>query len=81
MPAEEQVAVIYAGVRGFLDNLEVSEISSFEAKFLTFLKGKHPEILETIGREGELTDSSDAAMKKALETFLPTSGLKFKAQD
>jgi len=42
MPAEEQVCVVYAGVRGFLDNVQTSEIPKFEEKFLAFLKENHP---------------------------------------
>ena len=48
MPAEEQVAVIYAGVRGYLDKLVTSEIPKFEQKFLVHLKTNHPKLLETI---------------------------------
>lgn len=52
MPAEEQVAVIYAGVRGFLDKLVTSEIPKFEQKFLVHLKTNYPKVLETIARFG-----------------------------
>lgn len=48
MPAEEQVCVIYAGVRGFLDKLQTSQISKFEEKFLTHLRSNHPGLLERI---------------------------------
>jgi len=48
MPAEEQVCVIYAGVRGFLDKLLTSEISKFETKFLQHLKTNFPKLLEGI---------------------------------
>ena len=65
MPAEEQVintkimfkitiliqvCVVYAGVRGFLDNVVTSEIPKFEEKFLAFLKESHPKIIEDILR-------------------------------
>ena len=48
MAIEEQVCVVYAGVRGFLDNVVTSEIPKFEAKFLVFLKENHPKIIEDI---------------------------------
>ena len=48
MAAEEQVCVIYAGVRGFLDKLLTSEIPKFEQKFLQHLKTNYPKMLETI---------------------------------
>ena len=48
MAAEEQVCVIYAGVRGFLDKVVTSDISKFEQKFLEHLRLNHPKILEGI---------------------------------
>lgn len=55
MAIEEQVCVVYAGVRGYLDNVVTSEIPKFEAKFLVFLKENHPKIIEDILKSGELT--------------------------
>ena len=41
-----KVCVVYAGVRGFLDNVVTSESPKFEEKFLAFLKESHPKIIE-----------------------------------
>lgn len=48
MPAEEQVCVIYAGVRGYLDKLITSDIPVFEQKFLQHLRTNFPKLLEGI---------------------------------
>ena len=40
--------MVYAGVRGFLDNVQTSEIPKFEEKFLTFLKENHPKVIDDI---------------------------------
>lgn len=48
MSAEEQVCVIYAGVRGFLDRLVTAEIPKFEQKFLQHLRTNFPKLLEGI---------------------------------
>jgi F0F1-type ATP synthase alpha subunit len=48
MSAEEQVCVIYAGVRGYLDKVVTSEISRFEQLYLQHLRANHPNILKTI---------------------------------
>jgi len=48
MVAEEQVCVIFAGVRGYLDKMVTSEISKFEAKFLAYLRGSHSTLLQKI---------------------------------
>lgn len=78
MPAEEQVCVIYAGVRGFLDKLQTSQISKFEEKFLTHLRSNHPSLLERIKTTGELTKQDDAELKSILEQFIPEAGLATK---
>lgn len=48
MKAEEQVCSLFAGVRGFLDKLETSEISKFEQIYLALLRSKYPHIFESI---------------------------------
>lgn len=55
MTAEDQVCVVYAGVRGFLDKMVTSEIPKFEAMFLQFLKSNHPKLLQTISKTGDLS--------------------------
>ena len=41
MPAEEQVCVLYAGVKGYLDKIPTGDIAKFEAGYLKHLKSKH----------------------------------------
>jgi F0F1-type ATP synthase alpha subunit len=48
MVAEEQVCVIFAGVRGYLDKMVTADISKFEAKFLTHMRGTHSGLLAKI---------------------------------
>ena len=79
MTAEEQVAVVYAGVRGFLDKVQTSEISKFEQRFLEHLKTRHPEILANIRTQGQLSKETDEKMKAILEEFIPTAGLQMRA--
>jgi F-type H+-transporting ATPase subunit alpha len=72
MPPEEQVAALYAGVRGFLDKMPVSHIKSFEQQYLKHMRASHSVLLATIRKEGQLTPASDGALKDALTTFLAT---------
>lgn len=60
MAAEEQVCVVFAGVRGYLDKMVTSEISKFEAKFLTHMKSNHSNILENIRKSGTLSQADEA---------------------
>jgi F-type H+-transporting ATPase subunit alpha len=79
MSAEEQVCVVYAGVRGFLDKMVTSEIPKFEQKFLDHLRGNHPGIIERIRDTGALSTADDKELKTILDTFIPESGLALKA--
>ena len=79
MTAEDQVCVVYAGVRGFLDKMVTSEIPKFEAMFLAFLKSNHPKLLQTISSTGDLSEEHDNELKVIIEAFLPESGLQMRA--
>jgi F-type H+-transporting ATPase subunit alpha len=72
MPPEEQVATLYAGVRGFLDKMPTNQIKSFEQQYLKYMRTSQAALLATIRKDGQLTPASDAALKDALTTFLST---------
>jgi len=79
MPASEQVCVLYAGVRGYLDKLATSDIGEFEQLYLSHLRSKHADVIADIHEKGALSDASDAALASILEDFMPNSGLKLKS--
>jgi F-type H+-transporting ATPase subunit alpha len=66
---EEQVAVIYAGVNGYLDPLPVNRVSEFERGLLAFLRTEHKSLLDGIRTKGELTDELQSELKSAVERF------------
>jgi F-type H+-transporting ATPase subunit alpha len=70
---------LYAGVRGFLDKVQTSEIGKFEKLFLDHLKSKYHHILDSIRTEKVLSDKVNAELKQILEEFIPTAGLQMKA--
>jgi proton translocating ATP synthase F1 alpha subunit len=79
MPAEEQVCVLYAGVKGYLDKIQTSDIAEFERLYLQFIKTKHAGVLDTIRTEGALSDKTNADIASILDEFVPTCGLTLKA--
>ena len=79
MSAEEQVCVLYAGVKGYLDKVQTVDIGKFEELYLAHLKSKHQNLLDTIRVEGQLTDKTNAEIASLLEEFIPSSGLTLKA--
>ena len=75
MPVEEQVCVLSAGVRGFLDKIPTSNIGKFEEGYLDVLRSKHQSLLDSIRTEGALSDKLDNDIKNVLDEFIPSSGL------
>jgi len=72
MAIEEQVAVIYAGVRGHLDKMDPSKITGFERGFLQHLRLSHQPLLDTIRKEGQISEQTDEKLKEIVTTFLDT---------
>ena len=66
---EEQVAVIYAGVNGYLDKLPLNRIAAFESGFLSTLRSKHGDLLESIRASRDLSDADGAKLKAATDAF------------
>jgi len=70
MDIAEQVTVIYAGVRGYLDKVDPSKITQFESEFLEHIRGSQQELLKVIREEGKITDATDEKMKKVVQDFM-----------
>jgi len=64
---EEQVAVIYAGTRGYLDPFPTNRVQAFQDALLSKLKGTYPQFLTGIAKEKALTPDLEATLKKALD--------------
>jgi F-type H+-transporting ATPase subunit alpha len=69
LQVEEQVCVLYAGTRGYLDGVAVSDVRKYEAELLTHLAGQQAELLAEIKSSKKLTDESEATLKSVLEEF------------
>jgi F-type H+-transporting ATPase subunit alpha len=69
MAVEDQVVSIYAGVKGYLDKLPVSDVGRFEAELLRYVKSRHGEILAAIVRDKQIKPETDTKLKAALDAF------------
>src|SRR3982750_2051651 len=65
-PVEEQVAVIYAGTRGYLDKVPTAQVGRFQEALLGKLRSGYPQFLEGIRNEKALTPALEAVLKDAL---------------
>jgi F-type H+-transporting ATPase subunit alpha len=69
---EEQVCVIYAGTRGYLDKIPTSAVSRFEQEFLARLHSQHKDLLDAIRTKKALDDALEGQLKAALDSFSST---------
>jgi len=56
MPVEEQVVVIFAGVKGHIDDIDIADVQAFEKALRAHLRAAHPELLEQIRSSGAMAD-------------------------
>jgi F-type H+-transporting ATPase subunit alpha len=66
---EEQVVVIYAGTRGFLDGIPVAKVTEFEHEFLTLMRADHMDVLDAIRTTKALSPETEQKLKAILEPF------------
>ncbi len=69
MPVEEQVMIIFAGTQGYLDDIPVEKVREFEDGFHPFMRERYPEIGEKIRREKQLSDETQAELRRAVEEY------------
>ncbi len=72
LKTEEQVAVIYAGVNGYLDKIAVNQVTKFEAGLLSHMRNEGKEVLDAIAREKALTDEIKDKLKAEVDSFAKT---------
>merc|ERR1712042_222943 len=70
MAIEEQVCVVYCGVRGYLDKVDPGKITTFEAEFLQHIRSSQQDLLKTIATEGKINDQADEKLKDVIKNFL-----------
>jgi F-type H+-transporting ATPase subunit alpha len=69
LPVEEQVVSIFAGVRGYLDKINVSDVTRFEQGLLLEIKANGIELLAKIRDEQELSESTDKELASFVEAY------------
>ena len=69
MAVEQQAVVLYAGVRGYLDNVPVGRIGAFEREMVAEMRAREPSIMETIKADLDIKPETEAKLKSFLEGF------------
>jgi len=69
VPVEEQVVAIFAGTRGYLDKVEVAQVTRYEQAMLSDLRAKAPQILAAIRDKREIAADNEKALTQFLDEF------------
>jgi F-type H+-transporting ATPase subunit alpha len=69
MPVEQQVMILYAAINGYLDDVAVDQVSTFETKFHNFMEATHPEIGSAIARDKKISAELEELLKVAIGEF------------
>jgi F-type H+-transporting ATPase subunit alpha len=71
MSVDKQVVVIYAVTNGYLDDVEVKDVRTWEKDFLEYLEASHPQILMDVRTKKTLDEGLTSALKGAIAAFKP----------
>jgi F-type H+-transporting ATPase subunit alpha len=69
MKAEKEIAILFAGANGYLDDWPVEAVSAYEKQMLEFMESKHADILADIAEKKDISDQTTDKLKKALDAF------------
>ena len=72
VPVEEQVVAIFAGVRGYLDRIEIGRVGAFEAQLLSEMKAREPALLNTLRADLEIKPDTEKKLTGFLDSFSRT---------
>jgi len=69
LPVERQVAIIFAGTNGYLDNIAVSEAQAFETELYKYIETRAPQVFSGIAEKKQLDDQLKGALNAAAKEF------------
>lgn len=72
LPVENQVVIIFAGAKGYLDDVTTANVTKFEAELYPYIEAKYPEIFEQIRTKKVLDKEVEETLHKALKDFKAT---------
>ena len=69
LPVEEQAVVLFAGVRGYLDNVDVGRVGAFERQMVSEMRSREPGIMDTIRADLDIKPDTEAKLRGFLDSF------------
>ena len=71
MHVADQIMIIYAGTKGYLDKVPVRQVAAWEEQFLRFVREQRPQVRQAILKERKLTPAVEEQLKAAIQAFAP----------
>ena len=72
MSVANQISILYAGVKGYLDNVEIENITNYEKELVEYLSANNQGMLNNIASSGKLDDANEKELQGALDSFTKT---------
>ena len=72
MSVAQQVAIIFAGVNGYMDNVDLAKIGDYESGLMDYLSANNQEVLDSISNAGKMDEKTETSLKGALENYSNT---------
>jgi F-type H+-transporting ATPase subunit alpha len=69
LPVERQVALVYAGTNGYLDNVALTDVRAFEVELYKFIETRHPQVFKDITTKKILDEQTKGALDAAVKQF------------
>src|SRR5215203_4275087 len=76
MPVDQEVMVVYAGTKGYLDDVPINRVQQFQTDFLKYVDTQAPDLRRDLAEKKELSDDIEGRLKKALDAFKQTGWKK-----
>ena len=72
MSVSQQVAIIYAGVNGYMDKIDLAKIGEYESGLMDYLSANSQAVLDSITSAGKIDEDTEKELKSALESYSST---------
>ncbi len=69
MDVEKQIAILFAGSQGYLDDIPLEKVAEFEEGFLSYLDANYRDVLDSIRDTGDISDELNTQLQEAVESF------------
>jgi F-type H+-transporting ATPase subunit alpha len=69
VPVENQVIALFAGGKGYLDDLDVDKVQAFRDGLIEYVHGSYADVLKTIVDEQKISDDTEAKLKKVIGEY------------